>query len=344
MTDPPLHLTDHWPVTPGHELDPEDWAAVKAYADEWAGRTLEAQASPVITPETSVRYPGDGGRKDNGKRRRTQLWVVHTAECPLQTGYAVSLCRWAANGPVQASWHRMSDPGTLCRFVPDLLAAWHATVANAISVGVEQAGYAAFARSTWLTQEGVNTIDGAARAFVDAGIPASAVRRLTDAEVRRALAGDTSIEGLAGHYQIQPQNRTDPGDGYPWDVLIARIRHHHPHIESEEDDMTPEQEKKLDRILDAVLMTPTDEQKQALGSGYDQQKVAFLAFLAAARAQDAKMIGYQIRAAVDAGALDVDGLAGKIAERVPTADKESVKSAFREWLSEAAAAQGGVTQ
>lgn len=246
------HLTDHWPVAPGHELEQQEWDAVKAYADAWAGRTLEAQASVSIPREVTIAYPGKGGRKDSGRRkRRPQLWVVHTAECPMQTGYAVSLSQWAASGPVQASWNEMGDPATLAHFVPDDRIAWHATVANPISFGVEQAGYAAFSRETWLTPEGRATIEAAAIAYVDGGIPPEAVRYLTDAEVRRALAGDRSVEGLCDHAQIQPRDRTDPGKGYPRDLLIERIRANHPEIPTKEEPLMLTAET-ITRIANAV--------------------------------------------------------------------------------------------
>lgn len=236
MTDEKLHLTDHWPVAPGHELSQVDWDAIKAAADEWAGRSDDGQWSPQIPTYVDIAYPGAGGRKDSGTATK-QLWVIHTAECPLRTGYARSLSLWGADSTVQASWHRMSDPGTVARFVPPGRAAWHATIANRISVGYEQAGYAAFPRETWLNAEGIASIDRLAQALVDDGIPAAAVRVLTDDEVRAALNGDTSISGLCAHAQIQPRDRTDPGAGYPWDVLLDRIRAHHPNLEG--DDMEP---------------------------------------------------------------------------------------------------------
>ena len=132
VTDETLHLTDHWPVAPGHELSQDDWDAIKAAADEWAGRSDDGQWSPQIPAYVDIPYPGAGGRKDSGTATK-QLWVIHTAECPLSTGYARSLSLWSASSTVQASWHRMSDPGTVARFVPPGRAAWHATIANRIS-------------------------------------------------------------------------------------------------------------------------------------------------------------------------------------------------------------------
>jgi len=250
------HLTDHWPVAPGHELTQADWDAIKAAADEWAGRSDDGQWSVQIPAYVDITYPGAGGRKDSGATRQ-QLWVIHTAECPLQTGYAASLSRWGADSTVQASWHRMSDPATIARFVPVGRAAWHATWANWISIGYEQAGYAAFPRSTWLTDDGMASIDRLAQVIVADGIPADAVRVLTDAEVAAVKAGNTSIRGLCSHAQIQPADRTDPGAGYPWDVLLDRIRAHHPDIQGDDD--MPITEAEMRAIANLVLnATPLD--------------------------------------------------------------------------------------
>lgn len=250
------HLTDHWPVAPGHELTQADWDAIKAAADEWAGRSDDGQWSVQIPAYVDITYPGAGGRKDSGATRQ-QLWVIHTAECPLQTGYAASLSRWGADSTVQASWHRMSDPATVARFVPVGRAAWHATWANWISIGYEQAGYAAFPRSTWLTDDGMASIDRLAQVIVADGIPADAVRVLTDAEVAAVKAGNTSIRGLCSHAQIQPADRTDPGAGYPWDVLLDRIRAHHPDIQGDDD--MPITEAEMRAIANLVLnATPLD--------------------------------------------------------------------------------------
>ena len=250
------HLTDHWPVAPGHELTQADWDAIKAAADEWAGRSDDGQWSVQIPAYVDITYPGAGGRKDSGATQQ-QLWVIHTAECPLQTGYAASLSRWGADSTVQASWHRMSDPATVARFVPVGRAAWHATWANWISIGYEQAGYAAFPRSTWLTDDGMASIDRLAQVIVADGIPADAVRVLTDAEVAAVKAGNTSIRGLCSHAQIQPADRTDPGAGYPWDVLLDRIRAHHPDIQGDDD--MPITEAEMRAIANLVLnATPLD--------------------------------------------------------------------------------------
>jgi uncharacterized coiled-coil protein SlyX len=151
-------------------------------------------------------------------------------ECPLQAGYARSLTNWAltpesAGGP-QASWHRGYGPDERVYFIPDELGAWHASEANPLSIGLEQTGYAAYTRAQWLTPDGYKMLDSVA-ADVAAickrdGIPA---RWLTTAEVRAVLdGGNRSIKGFCYHRQVDPETRTDPGNGYPADVVLAKIK------------------------------------------------------------------------------------------------------------------------
>jgi hypothetical protein len=271
VTDETLHLTDHWPVAPGHELTQNDWDAIKAAADEWAGRSDDGQWSPQIPAYVDIPYPGAGGRKDSGTATK-QLWVIHTAECPLSTGYARSLSLWSASSTVQASWHRMSDPGTVARFVPPGRAAWHATIANRISVGYEQAGYAAFPRSTWLTVDGQASIDRLAQVIVADGIPLSSVRRLTDDEVRRALNGDTSVRGICSHAQIQPKDRTDPGAGYPWDVLLDSIKRHHPDTKTPDTPQTVWGEGDTGPAVERIQAHRRRDRRRRLGTQDDRRR------------------------------------------------------------------------
>lgn len=165
--------------------------------------------------------------KHSGRRKRTQLLVLHSAECPLQRGYAQSLTEWA-NGPgVEASWHNFAGPGTLVRAVNTYMAAWHASVANPVSIGSEQAGYAAYTRDIWLSKDGRDMIERLAREWAaDAAIFNIEQRWLATWEVRAVLNGNTSITGLCTHAQIDPGARSDPGPNYPYDLLLSRIKAH----------------------------------------------------------------------------------------------------------------------
>lgn len=181
--------------------------------------------APIIKMPNTEKHSGVSGIP-------TQLLVWHSGECPLRGGYAQSLTNWAnvplAQGGPQASWHWFVDPIAIVSMVDPLHAAWHASEANPMSEGFEQAGYARFTRAEWLTPEGLNQIDNAgwilAQRAKANGIPPV---WLTTAQVNAITSGrDRTTKGLCTHRQIDPETRTDPGDGYPFDVLTAKIKAH----------------------------------------------------------------------------------------------------------------------
>lgn len=185
--------------------------------------------------------------KHSGKRAHTQMLIVHSIESPLVAGYAVSMAhnwlgkRFDATGRlIEASSNVIVSPDTLVRSVHKDYAAWHASWANVLSVGYEQAGYAAFAREQWLTPGGRDQIDRLAREMAqDAqhyGIP---LRWLTAAEVNAIANGDRTIKGLVTHAVIDPGNRTDPGSQYPYDVLLDRIKSYAGGAAPQSADITP---------------------------------------------------------------------------------------------------------
>lgn len=157
----------------------------------------------------------------------TQLLVLHSAECPLRGGFAQSLTEWASSvypKAPEASWQRFVDPIARVRFIPDNLGAWHASEANPMSIGWEQAGYARFTRAEWLTPDGLKQLDNLAYDMAEValrdGIPPV---WLTNAQVNAVTAGNRNLRGFCTHRQIDPDRRTDPGDGYPYDLLMARV-------------------------------------------------------------------------------------------------------------------------
>lgn len=162
----------------------------------------------------------------------TQLLVLHSGETPLRGGFAQSVTKWAnvplSLGGPEASWHWFVDPLCIVSMVPPQYAAWHASEANPMSEGFEQSGYARFTRAEWLTPDGLKQIDilgwlMAERAKAN-GIP---MVWLTTAQVTAITSGrDRVTKGFCTHRQIDPETRYDPGDGYPFDVLTAKVKHY----------------------------------------------------------------------------------------------------------------------
>jgi N-acetyl-anhydromuramyl-L-alanine amidase AmpD len=84
-----------------------------------------------------------------------------------------------------------------------------------------------------VTPDGLRQIDLLGEQIVKDGIPVDGMRRLTDAQVLAILEKrDRTTVGLASHEQVSRlsgrSSRTDPGKGYPWDILLAAIDYHHP--------------------------------------------------------------------------------------------------------------------
>ena len=93
-----------------------------------------------------------------------------------------------------------------------------------------------------------------------------------------------------------------------------------------------------DDPLMGLTIKLTDSQRDAIYGNHDTSPDTWdgekaLGYIAGQVALARKGV-YQLLGEADD--VDLDSLADKIAVRVPTADKESVKAAFREWLAEAA--------
>lgn len=219
-------------VDPGHRLPDEDWAKVVARAKEIREQTeAEAQggAASGIAPLLDMTALGIASKKYFPVSGiPTQLLVLHSGECPLQGGFARSLTEWAAvpypADPI-ASWQWFVDPLAIVNFVPAYLGAWHASEANNLSEGFEQAGYARYSRADWLTPDGQTQLESLAWIMAQRAIANDIPPRwLSTAEVTAATSGNRSIKGFCTHRQIDPETRTDPGNGYPLDLLMQRVQ------------------------------------------------------------------------------------------------------------------------
>lgn len=203
----------------------------------------------------------------------TQLLVNHSGECPLKGGYAQSLTNWSNTTPVEASWHWFSDPIAIVSQVNPLFAAWHASEANPMSEGFEQAGYARFTREEWLTSDGKSSIDNHAWILVQR-MKANDIPHvwLTTAQVTAITSGrDRTTKGLCNHRQIDPESRTDPGDNYPFDYLDERIRVHLGTAPTPVEPTQTEEDEMLTIYRDTAAADPD---KTWIGSGMFRRHIA----------------------------------------------------------------------
>lgn len=214
-------------VSPDHRVPDDEWAAVVARAQEVYENELEQKTGGAASPAGKVvDYRGQSNKHSGVSGLPTQLLVLHSAECPLRSGFAISLTEWGINSGVVASWHRFIDPLNRVYMIDDSLAAWHASEANPMSIGWEQAGYARFTLAEWTTPDGLLQMESLAYDMAQVakrdGIPPV---WLTTAQVTAITSGrDRKTKGFCAHRQIDPESRTDPGNAYPYDLLMQKIR------------------------------------------------------------------------------------------------------------------------
>ena len=143
-------------VDPGHRVPDAEWAEVVRRAQEIHDAAMEDKTGGAASPAGPlIDMTGQSNRHSGVSGIPTQLLVLHTAECPLRGGFAQSLTIWAITTAVIASWHWLIDPIARVRMISEQYAAWHASEANPMSEGFEQAGYARFSRAEWTTPDGM---------------------------------------------------------------------------------------------------------------------------------------------------------------------------------------------
>lgn len=255
-------MADPTAADPGHLLPDEDWAAVVADAQLQAARIAAEATTPRrlgavaggLALSGTVAAPSNGGRRPRGA---PTFGVLHTAETPLEAGYAAAIARYFAGGPgTSCTW--MTDPAETWGVLNPALIAWHCGNGNPNSVALEQAGRASFTRAQWLTDLGLAQLRRNAAVMREC-------RRLfeigtywmTDQQLRDAHAGRI-VGGWATHDQCRRvlfgTTHTDPaganvgpvptGDRFPFDVQMSLAAQA---TDTPEDDdmMTPEQAQQL---------------------------------------------------------------------------------------------------
>lgn len=163
----------------------------------------------------SDREMGTGWRK---------LIVIHTTEGHDQEGITdlKNLASLFDNSAAQASSHVANDrEGHDARYVPDHRKAWTSCGFNAVSLNIEQIGFASFMRHEWLRQRHAklaNTARWLAHWSEKHGIPLQRGRVSGSIVTKRGVVGHYDLGAFGcGHH--------DPGSGYPMRYVIDLARY-----------------------------------------------------------------------------------------------------------------------
>jgi hypothetical protein len=211
---PHLHFEVHryiW-VQPGPDrLDPVLWLASSAPPATGGSPVGQLQA------DVTLLSPNDSGPRNPAN---CTLAIVHTDEGD-PNGKVEDLLGWLAQKRAQASYTLVvGRDGRIGRSNDDNYVPWAAgSPANERGLHLCFKGRASQTRAEWLAQG--RQLDAGARVLRDwrdrYGIP---LVKLTGAQMR------TGRKGVGGHADTvdawHSTDHTDPGPGFPWDVLLAK--------------------------------------------------------------------------------------------------------------------------
>lgn len=173
------------------------------------------------------------GFAHGGPQPSINIGVIHDIEAPIKTGEARSLCGpdYFGHGgdpghPV--SIHYVVGPDDTCQGCDEATVAWHVGIGNSGTIGIEQLGFAAFDRSTWLAQGEVQFARLAQlMADISARHPLIRPQWLTDGELVHAWNNKTTPGGWATHKQMSRcgigSDHHDPDDGWPADYVMGLV-------------------------------------------------------------------------------------------------------------------------
>lgn len=169
----------------------------------------------------------DGGHlaaHDSGSRTPAAIkWVVfHSTEGPTAAGAA----SWFENPASEGSAQIVVDDDGCYRCLIDMLIPWAAPGANTNGLHLEQAGYTVWTRSQWLAHD--DELSRAAyKAAVWAHLYGIPLRWVGPLGLRLGRKGFTTHRDISYAWPLQARAagfHTDPGRGYPKDVVLGRAR------------------------------------------------------------------------------------------------------------------------
>lgn len=243
------------------------------------------------------------------------LWVVvHTAEGIRKA----SDLKLFFERSTDSSAHAVADDSTLLdALVPYDRAAWTLRNGNSRSDNLELCGFAKWTREVWLNEHRGMLANAALwirRRCQARGIP---IVKLSPADVR---AGKSGVIGHVDYTQgTGDGTHWDPGPGFPWDIVIKAARGEGT---QEEDDMTPEQSKKLDELWSYLLPGIAKRKPSGVMADYIRRGMVAAERISGELDETEARVLAAIKA--DASELDVDEVAEALRERLGDSLAESL--------------------
>lgn len=217
------------------------------------GYYLIDHPNPHAKPDRDGRYHGYATR-----RSAVRCIVIHTAENTPDTvaadGGAEAVARYQARVERPSSYHDLVDSDSHVQMLPWDHTAFHASNANAWSIGLSMATKAHLwpsmpPRWTEATLNNLATVAAAAVRWAKANygitIPTMTISK---------HAAYNGTAGFIAHGTLDPGRRTDPGATFPWGRFLSKTSKklgQQPPIG--DDDLSAEAEKKIDQIHKALF-------------------------------------------------------------------------------------------
>jgi N-acetyl-anhydromuramyl-L-alanine amidase AmpD len=160
------------------------------------------------------------------EKRNVRVVVIHSMEAPEKGETAENVARFFQNTQNPASAHLCIDNNSIVQCVFDNDIAFAAPGVNSDGIQLELAGFAKQKREEWMDAYSILVLENAANAAAQYSLKYNIpIKHLTDAEL------EAGQKGIIGHVQAtrvyKKSTHTDPGEGFPWDHFIDRVKQHH---------------------------------------------------------------------------------------------------------------------
>jgi len=208
-------------ATPAHRNVPAQW--------KWQAPT------PPVPPMAYVQ--AGAFRKEERTRASVDTIVIHTTEggwkderthVENQNAAFAGNVNYFKGNDRQVSAHFVMGPnGEICAMVDEGDVAHTQTYYNARAFGIECAGWSS-RPETWTPELLDSLVDLCAYLCVKWEIPAYHPEGTAWEGPHSTIAEDGQYRfngtGLVGHFQVQPWNKSDPGEHFPWEEFCERVQ------------------------------------------------------------------------------------------------------------------------